>query len=74
MEKTSKAKLIEMILEHRDSDLVRLFISLLETLIEEDRLKNDTARPEEMALNQGSIMRLKSIRDVFLKYPVTTKK
>ena len=74
MEKTSKAKLIEMILENRDSDLVRLFISLIETLIEEYRLRNDTARPEEIALNQGALMQLKSMRDVFTKHPVTTKK
>jgi hypothetical protein len=73
MEKTNKAKLIELISEHRDSDLVRLFIALVDNLIEEYRLRNDTARPEEIPLNQGAIMQLKSMRDIFEKRPVMQK-
>ena len=73
VEKTNKAKLIEMIQEHRDSDLVRVFIALLDNLIEEYRLRNDTARPEEMAMNQGAIMQLKSMLDIFNKRPILKK-
>ena len=74
MEKTNKAKLIELICEHRDSDLVRLFIALVDNLIEENRQRNDTARPEEIALNQGAIKQLRYLSDIFSKRPVMQKK
>ena len=74
MEKTDKGKIIEQIYEHRDSDVVRLFILLLDNLIEENREKNDTARPEEIPMNQGAIKQMRVIRDYFTKQPVTVKK
>lgn len=73
MEKTSKSKIIELIQEHRDSEAVRLFISLIDISIEENRTKNDTARTEEIPLNQGAIQQLKILRDIFSKHPVTKK-
>jgi hypothetical protein len=73
VEKSNKSKLIELIQENRDSELVRLFISLVDVLIEENRLKNDTARPEEIPMNQGAIQQLKALRDIFQKRPVMTK-
>jgi hypothetical protein len=74
VEKTGKAKIIELIQEHRDSDMVRLFISLMDAIIEENRLKNDTARPEELSANQGAIQQLKTLRDIFMKRPIVAKK
>jgi hypothetical protein len=74
VEKSNKSKLIELIQENRDSELVRLFVSLIDVYIEENRVKNDTARAEETPMNQGAIQQLKALRDVFLKHPVMTKK
>ena len=73
MEKTNKSKLVTAIQENRDSELARVFISLMDILIEENRLKNDTARPEEVPMNQGAIQQLKTLRDIFSKHPVINK-
>lgn len=69
VDKTSKGKIIEQIYEHKDSDIVRLFIVLLDNLIEENREKNDTARVEEIPMNQGAIKQLRVVRDIFTKMP-----
>lgn len=74
MEKFKKAKIIEQIYENKDVDIVRLFILLIGSLIEENRERNDTARPEEMVLNQGAIKQLRYLQDIFTKHPIIVKK
>lgn len=74
MERGNKANIIGQIYERSDSDLVKLFIALLDSLVEENRQKNDTARPEEILMNQGAIKQLRYLQDTFTKHPVISKK
>ena len=74
MEQSKKARLIERIYENKDTEIVRLFIELMDVLVEENRERNDTARPEEIPANQGAIKQLRSLHDIFTKHPIIAKK
>jgi len=74
VEKNKKHKLIDRIHENQEVEIVRVFISLLELLIDENRERNDTASAEEVATNQGAIKQLRYLHDIFNKHPVIVKK
>ena len=74
VDKSDKAKITGQIYERKDSDLLRLFIALVGSLIEENREKIDTARTEEIPKIQGRIIQLKELRDIFTKHPIIAKK
>jgi hypothetical protein len=73
MERTTKANIIGQIYEHSNSDLLKLFLSLMEALIDENRVKIDTARIDEIPKIQGRILQLKELKDMFEKSPILKK-
>jgi hypothetical protein len=46
---------------------------LFEVLIDENRIKNDTARTEEIPKIQGRIGQLRDLSDIFTKHPPIKK-
>jgi len=74
VEKNKKSKIIDQIYENKDTEIVRCFIALMETLIDENRERNDTDRAEDVLVNQGAIKLLRYLRDIFTKHPVIVKK
>jgi len=73
MDRTTKANIIGQIYEHSNSDLLKLFLALFEVLIDENRIKNDTARTEEIPKIQGRIGQLRDLSDIFTKHPPIKK-
>ncbi|MEN6420781.1 MAG: hypothetical protein ABFD76_02445 [Smithella sp.] len=61
----SKNNIIEQLSEYDVA--VRLFVSLCDFLIEENREKYDSVQKEELQTLQGKIIQLKELKDIFKK-------
>ena len=58
-----KAEVIFELSGARGDSMCQNFLKLLDILIEEARIENDTTCPEDFRLNQGQIKAYKTIKD-----------